>query len=61
MKTANIQGLKVERVPGEEDYLMKVDEENCERYNILRKYASNSTEYALLQSFFTTNFKSRLE
>lgn len=40
---------------------MKVDEENCERYNILRKYASNSTEYALLQSFFTTNFKSRLE
>jgi hypothetical protein len=44
--TSNLQGLKVERIPEEEDYLMKVDEENCPRYDIFRKYASNSTEFA---------------
>jgi hypothetical protein len=58
---ANGLGLKVERTPEAEDYLMKVDEENCPRYDLIRKYASNSTEYALLQSYFTTNFQSRLE
>ena len=44
--TSNLQGLKIERTPEGEDYLMKVDEENCPRYAIFRKYASNSTEFA---------------
>ncbi len=42
----NIEGLSVYRVPGDGDYLMKVDEHNCPRYGIMRKFSSNSSEYA---------------
>ena len=57
----NNQGLKVDRVPGNTDFLMKVDEDNCPRYAILRKFATNSSEYASIQKYFSKNFQSNFE